>query len=53
MSRPELTGLASNFYNNNEARKYDSNSRMIGIQVRNPNTSVGPIHADSGRYTRD
>jgi 18S rRNA (guanine1575-N7)-methyltransferase len=32
MSRPELTGNASLFYNNKEARKYDSSSRMIGVQ---------------------
>lgn len=32
MSRPELTGHASNFYNEKEARKYDSSSRMIGVQ---------------------
>ena len=32
MSRPELTGHASSFYNNKEARKYDSSSRMIGVQ---------------------
>jgi len=32
MSRPELTGHASLFYNSKEARKYDSSSRMIGVQ---------------------
>lgn len=32
MSRPELTGHASLFYNAKEARKYDSSSRMVGIQ---------------------
>ena len=32
MSRPELTGHASLFYNEKEARKYDSSSRMIGVQ---------------------
>jgi 18S rRNA (guanine1575-N7)-methyltransferase len=32
MSRPELTGHASNFYNEKEAKKYDSSSRMIGVQ---------------------
>jgi len=32
MSRPELTGSASVFYNSKEARKYDSSSRMVGIQ---------------------
>jgi predicted TPR repeat methyltransferase len=32
MSRPELTGHASLFYNAREARKYDSSSRMIGVQ---------------------
>jgi 18S rRNA (guanine1575-N7)-methyltransferase len=32
MSRPELTGHASLFYNAKEAKKYDSSSRMIGVQ---------------------
>ncbi|CAB9496197.1 Probable 18S rRNA (guanine-N(7))-methyltransferase [Seminavis robusta] len=31
-SRPELTGHASLFYNQKEARKYHSSSRMIGVQ---------------------
>jgi 18S rRNA (guanine1575-N7)-methyltransferase len=32
MSRPELTGEASLFYNAKEARKYDTSSRMVGVQ---------------------
>lgn len=32
MSRPELTGHAAQFYNAKEARKYDSSSRMMGVQ---------------------
>jgi len=32
MSRPELVGDASIFYNSKEARKYNSSSRMIGVQ---------------------
>lgn len=32
MSRPEITGPASAFYNNKEARKYDSSSRMMSVQ---------------------
>jgi 18S rRNA (guanine1575-N7)-methyltransferase len=32
MSRPELTGHASLFYNDKEARKYNSSSRMINVQ---------------------
>ena len=32
MSRPESTGHASLFYNAKEARKYDSSSRMVGVQ---------------------
>jgi len=32
MSRPELTGHASLYYNEKEARKYHSSSRMIGVQ---------------------
>lgn len=31
-SRPELTGHAAHFYNATEARKYNSSSRMVGIQ---------------------
>ena len=31
-SRPELTGHASLFYNEREAKKYNSSSRMIGVQ---------------------
>lgn len=31
-SRPESTGHASLFYNKTEARKYNSSSRMIGVQ---------------------
>ena len=32
MSRPELTGSASLFYNEKEARKYHTSSRMINVQ---------------------
>jgi 2-polyprenyl-3-methyl-5-hydroxy-6-metoxy-1,4-benzoquinol methylase len=32
MSRPELTGHAAHFYNDKEARKYNSSSRMINVQ---------------------
>lgn len=32
MSRPELTGHASIFYNEREARKYNSSSRMVNVQ---------------------
>jgi len=32
MSRPELTGHASLYYNEREARKYHSSSRMVGVQ---------------------
>jgi 18S rRNA (guanine1575-N7)-methyltransferase len=32
MSRPELTGRPELFYNTREARKYDSSSRMMGVQ---------------------
>jgi 18S rRNA (guanine1575-N7)-methyltransferase len=32
MSRPELTGHASLFYNEKEARKYNSSSRMVNVQ---------------------
>jgi len=31
-SRPELTGHAASFYDRKEARKYNSSSRMIGVQ---------------------
>lgn len=32
MSRPELTANAASYYNEKEARKYNSSSRMIGVQ---------------------
>jgi 18S rRNA (guanine1575-N7)-methyltransferase len=32
MSRPEATGHAAIFYNEKETRKYNSSSRMIGVQ---------------------
>lgn len=32
MSRPELSGHAAHFYNEKEARKYNSSSRMINVQ---------------------
>jgi 18S rRNA (guanine1575-N7)-methyltransferase len=32
--RPELTGPPDFFYNEDEARKYTNNTRMIEIQVR-------------------
>lgn len=32
MSRPEVTGHAALYYNAKEARKYDSSSRMVGVQ---------------------
>lgn len=32
MSRPELTGHASLYYNAREAKKYDTSSRMMGVQ---------------------
>lgn len=32
MSRPELTGHASLFYNERESKKYDGSSRMVSIQ---------------------
>jgi len=32
MSRPELIGHASLYYNSKEARKYNSSSRIIGVQ---------------------
>lgn len=32
MSRPELTGHAALFYNEKEARKYHSSSRMVNVQ---------------------
>ena len=40
--RPEHTNPPEIFYNEDEARKYTSNSRMIAIQV-NYLSSIGPI----------
>jgi len=55
MSRPELTGHASLFYNAKEARKYDSSSRMVGIQREITERAIellklsGPSPRDGGR----
>ncbi|GMH53806.1 hypothetical protein TrRE_jg10831, partial [Triparma retinervis] len=49
MSRPELTGSASNFYNDTEARKYDTNSRMVGIQAEITNRAVELLQLPSTR----
>jgi 18S rRNA (guanine1575-N7)-methyltransferase len=47
MSRPELTGHASSFYNEKEARKYDSSSRMIGVQREITERAIELLRLDS------
>lgn len=49
MSRPELTGHASLFYNAKEARKYDSSSRMVGIQREITERAIELLKLPSGR----
>mmetsp|Transcript_27849 Transcript_27849/g.42163 ORF Transcript_27849/g.42163 Transcript_27849/m.42163 type:complete len:303 (+) Transcript_27849:111-1019(+) len=49
MSRPELTGHASLFYNAKEARKYDSSSRMIGIQREITDRAIELLRLDSSK----
>lgn len=49
MSRPELTGHASLFYNEREARKYNSSSRMIGIQREITERAIELLRLDDGR----
>lgn len=49
MSRPELTGHASLFYNNKEARKYDSSSRMIGVQREITERAIELLRLDDSK----
>lgn len=49
MSRPELTGHASLFYNEKEARKYNSSSRMIGIQREITERAIELLRLDESR----
>ena len=49
MSRPELTGHASLFYNEKEARKYHSSSRMIGIQREITERAIELLRLDDSR----
>jgi len=49
MSRPELTGHASLFYNNKEAKKYDSSSRMIGVQREITERAVELLRLDPSK----
>lgn len=49
MSRPELTGHASLFYNAKEARKYDSSSRMVGIQREITERAIELLKLPDGR----
>jgi 18S rRNA (guanine1575-N7)-methyltransferase len=48
MSRPELTGHASLFYNEKEARKYHSSSRMMGIQREITERAIELLRLDEG-----
>jgi 18S rRNA (guanine1575-N7)-methyltransferase len=46
-SRPELTGHASLFYNQKEAKKYNSSSRMIGVQREITERAIELLRLDS------
>ena len=48
MSRPELTGHASLFYNERESKKYDSSSRMVGIQREITHRAIELLKLDNG-----
>lgn len=49
MSRPELTGHASLFYNAKEAKKYDSSSRMVGVQREITERAIELLRLPQGR----
>lgn len=49
MSRPELTGHAAIFYNEREARKYDSSSRMIGVQREITERAIELLRLDDSK----
>ena len=49
MSRPESTGHASLFYNAKEARKYDSSSRMVGVQREITDRAIELLRLDSSK----
>lgn len=47
MSRPELTGHASLFYNERESKKYDSSSRMVSIQREITHRAIELLNLDT------
>ena len=49
MSRPELTGHAAHFYNEKEARKYDSSSRMVGVQREITERAIELLRLDNSQ----
>jgi 18S rRNA (guanine1575-N7)-methyltransferase len=49
MSRPELTGHASAFYNRKEARKYDSSSRMMSVQREITERAIELLRLDENK----
>jgi len=49
MSRPELTGHAAHFYNEKEARKYDSSSRMVGVQREITERAIELLRLDNNQ----
>ena len=49
MSRPELTGHASSFYNRKEARKYDSSSRMMSVQREITERAIELLRLDENK----
>ena len=53
MSRPELTGHASLFYNERESKKYDSSSRMVSIQREITHRAIELLKLDSSNSTTE
>ena len=53
MSRPELTGHASLFYNERESKKYDSSSRMVSIQREITHRAIELLKLDSNSTTEN
>jgi 18S rRNA (guanine1575-N7)-methyltransferase len=53
MSRPELTGHAAHFYNEKEAKKYHSSSRMMGVQREITERAIELLRLDSNAYVLD
>lgn len=53
MSRPELTGHAAHFYNEKEAKKYHSSSRMMGVQREITERAIELLRLNELSYVLD